>query len=81
MWMRDIYGWVLANTVKTVLAQPVSASLAKRNWSVYGLIKSKSRNRLGQRTSNKLVYEHEALHLKDMLQCASAATSKQSAAK
>lgn len=44
---------------------------AERNWSVYGKIKSDNRTRLGHHKSDKLVYCHEALHLKLKLQKAS----------
>ena len=56
---------------RRVLAQPVYASAAERNWSVYGKIKSKERNRMGHAVGDKLVYCHEALHLKKKLQTAS----------
>ena len=52
----------------SVLAQVVSASSAERNWSVYGQIKPKNRSRTGHDTSNKRVYAHEALHLREKLQ-------------
>lgn len=37
------------------------ASVAERNWSVYGEIKSSRRTRLHHETADKLVYAHEAL--------------------
>lgn len=41
---------------------------AKRNWSVYGRIKSGNRTRLRHHKADKLVYCHETLHLKLKLQ-------------
>ena len=61
----------IASVARRVLAQPVCASAAERNWSVYGQIKSASRNRMGHAVGDKLVYAHEALHLKQKLQKAS----------
>ncbi|KAL1523115.1 hypothetical protein AB1Y20_018072 [Prymnesium parvum] len=58
----------LASVARCVLNQPVSASAAERNWSVYGKIKSENRTRLRHHKSDKLVYCHEALHLKLKLQ-------------
>ena len=54
----------------SVLAQVVCASAAERNWSVYGQIKSinRSRIRMGHQVGDKLVYCHEALHLREKLQ-------------
>lgn len=43
----------------------------ERNWSIYGKIKAENRTRLGHPKSDKLVYCHEALHLKLKLQKAS----------
>lgn len=48
--------------------QVVCASGAERNWSVYGRIKSKERSALQHEKSDKLVYCHEALHLREKLQ-------------
>eukprot|EP00965_Chrysotila_dentata_P109698 3625159-Pleurochrysis_carterae.AAC.1 len=51
------YGKVLpklAKIAQIVIAQPVSASAAERNWSIYGHIKSKIRYRLGHETADKL---------------------------
>ena len=56
---------------RRVLAQPVCASAAERNWSVYGKIKTEQRSRLGHAVADKLVYAHEALHLREKLQSAS----------
>ena len=46
----------------------VCASAAERNWSVYGQIKNEKRHVLSHATGDKLVYCHEALHIKDTLQ-------------
>ena len=43
----------------------------ERNWSVYGQIKTTSRNRMSHAVGDKLVYVHEALHMKLKLQHAS----------
>ena len=53
-----------------MLAQPVCASAAERNWSVYGAIKTHARSGMGHGTADKLVYCHEALHMKQKLQVA-----------
>ena len=42
------------------------ASAAERNWSVYGQIKTTARARMGHAVGDKLVYCHEALHLKKL---------------
>ena len=59
-----------------MLDQVVSASAAERNWSLYDKIKTQDRNRLGHAKGDKLVYCHEALHLRKKLQkaCSSPAT-------
>ena len=54
-----------------VLAQPVCASAAERNWSVYGAIKTTARGTMGHAVADKRVYCHEAHHLKGKLQTAS----------
>ena len=67
----DLYGAHLPRlraVARRVLAQPVCASAAERNWSVYGQIKTRERGRMGHAVGDKLVYCHEALHLKDKLQ-------------
>ena len=51
-----------------MLDQVVSASAAERNWSLYDKIKTQDRNRLGHAKGDKLVYCHEALHLRKKLQ-------------
>ena len=51
-----------------------------RNWSVYGQIKTTARARMGHAVGDKLVFCHEALHLKNKLQKAGS-TSKQVAEK
>eukprot|EP00965_Chrysotila_dentata_P261328 6214217-Pleurochrysis_carterae.AAC.2 len=66
-----MYGKHLPNSCRIaqiVLSQPSSASAAERNWSIYGTIKLKIRNRLSHETSDKLVYANEALHLRQKLQ-------------
>ena len=52
-----------------MLDQVVSASAAERNWSLYDKIKTQ--DRLGHAKGDKLVYCHEALHLRKKLQTAS----------
>ena len=48
----------------SVLAQPVSASAAERNWPVYGRIMTPARSRTHHHArADKLVYCHEALHM------------------
>ena len=51
-----------------MLAQPVCASAAERNWSIYGAIKTKARSGMGHAVDDNLVYCHEALHMKNKLQ-------------
>ena len=41
------------------------------NWSVYGMIKTSARGRMGHAVADKLVYCHEALHMQSKLQTAS----------
>ena len=55
-----------------VLAQPVCASSAERNWSVYGMFNQDGRvlAHAPRDRANKRVYCHEALHLKEKLQSA-----------
>ncbi|KAL1510843.1 hypothetical protein AB1Y20_007125 [Prymnesium parvum] len=55
---------ILCSVACSVLAQPVCASAAERNWSIYGSIKSERRTRLKHITSDRLVFCHEALHLR-----------------
>ena len=62
---------LLSSVARRVLAQPVCASAAERNWSVYGQIKTRERSRMGHAVGDKLVYCHEAFHLKQKLQKAS----------
>ena len=53
----------------SVLAQPVSASAAERNWPVYGRIMTPARSRTHHHArADKLVYCHEALHMQAKLQ-------------
>ena len=67
----SIYMPYIASVARRVLAQPVCASAAERNWSVYGQIKTASRSRMSHAVGDKLVYAHEALHMKVKLQHAS----------
>jgi hypothetical protein len=60
----------LSSVARRVLAQPVCASAAERNWSVYGAIKTSARGRMGHAVADKLVYCHEALHMQSKLQMA-----------
>jgi hypothetical protein len=60
----------LAAVARRVLAQPVCASAAERNWSIYGAIKTAARGQMGHAVADKRVYCHEALHLKGKLQTA-----------
>ena len=60
-------GTPIASTSRSVLGQPVCASAVERNWSVYGQIKTTTRSRMGHTVSDKRVYCHEALHLKEKL--------------
>ena len=57
----------LTSVARCVLAQPICASAAERNWSVYSAIKTSARSRMGHTVADKLVYCHEALHLKATL--------------
>ena len=54
----------LSKVACTVLSQPVCASAAERNWSIYGSIKTDRRNRMRHSVSSRLVYCHEALQLR-----------------
>ena len=60
----------ISAVARRVLAQPVCASAAERNWSVYGAIKTTARGQMGHAVADKRVYCHEALHLKGKLQTA-----------
>ena len=62
---------LLSSVACKVLAQTVCASAAERNWSVYGAANTAARGRMGHAVGDKLVYCHEALHLKNKLQTAS----------
>ena len=59
---------ILSRVASNVLAQVVSASAAERNWSVYGQIKTINRPQMSHAVGDKLVYCHEALHLREKLQ-------------
>ena len=60
---------------KRVLAQTIAASVAERNWSVYGQIMDQGRCGLRHDRADKAVYCHEALHLQEKLQHAHSAPS------
>lgn len=60
----------LSFVAKSVLAQVVNSSAAERNWSIYGRVKSKNRATMGHSKSDKAVYCHEAIMLKNKLQVA-----------
>ena len=61
---------LLASVACLVLAQPVCASAAERNWSVYGKIKNDTTSRMSHEVADKRVYCHEALHITRKLQSA-----------
>lgn len=61
----------LSFVAKSVLAQVVNSSAAERNWSIYGRVKSGGRSQMGHSKSDKAVYCHEAIQLKNKLQAAS----------
>ena len=61
---------ILSSIASRVLAQPVCASAAERNWSIYGAIKTSARSTMGHAVADKRVYVHEALHLRGKLQTA-----------
>ena len=61
---------LIAAVARRVLTQPVCASAAERNWSVYGKIKNGTTICMGHAVADKRVYCHEALHLKQKLQSA-----------
>lgn len=50
-------------TARTLLALPASAASSERNWSVWGIVHSKLRNRLGVTRAGKLVYIYHNLRL------------------
>jgi hypothetical protein len=55
----------------SVLAQAVAASICERNWSIYGRIKADNRSALKHATADRLVYCHEALHMREKMKNAS----------
>ena len=59
---------LLSSVAVKVLAQNVSASAAERNWSVYGQIVTPARSCMQHKRADKLVYCHEALHMRSKLQ-------------
>lgn len=60
----------LCSVAKRVLAQPVCASAAERNWSVYGQIKAAGSSRRNHSNADKRVFCHETLRMKVKLQSA-----------
>ena len=50
------------------MAQAVAASVCERNWSIYGRIKADNRSNLKHATADRLVYCHEALHMRTKMQ-------------
>ena len=69
----DTYGKhlpLLSSVARRVLAQPVCASAAERNWSIYGAIKTSARGTMGHAVADKRVYCHEALHMQSKFQVA-----------
>lgn len=61
----------LSYVARSVLAQVVNSSAAERNWSIYGRIKASTRATMGHSKSDKAVYCHEAIQLKNRLHLAS----------
>ena len=55
-WWPRVGGEALPKIAKWVLALTCSASLCKRNWSMYSFMHNKSRNRLGTKKVEDLVY-------------------------
>ncbi|KAJ0569473.1 putative HAT dimerization domain, ribonuclease H-like superfamily [Helianthus annuus] len=53
----------LAEVAKKVLSQPISSSLAERNWSTYSYIHNVKRNRLNCDRADKLVFIHSNIRL------------------
>lgn len=60
---------LLQRIATSVLAQTGAASVAERNWSVYGRIRQQ-RPRLGNVVADKLVFAHESLSMQRKLQSA-----------
>mmetsp|Transcript_134 Transcript_134/g.316 ORF Transcript_134/g.316 Transcript_134/m.316 type:complete len:120 (+) Transcript_134:204-563(+) len=59
---------ILSSVARRVVAQVVSASCAERNWSVYGQIMTRDRAAMKHQTSDKLVFCHEVIHIRDKVQ-------------
>ena len=55
-WWSGVGGEALQKIAKRVLALTCSASLCERNWSMYSFVHNKSRNRLGTKKAEDLVY-------------------------
>ena len=58
---------LISAVARSVLGQPCCASAAERNWSVYGQIKTTARSNMSHAVSDKRVYCHEALHMREKL--------------
>ena len=55
-WWSRVGGEALPKIAKRVLALTCSASSCERNWSMYSFVHNKSRNRLGTKKEQDLVY-------------------------
>ena len=55
-WWPRVGGEALSKIAKWVLALMSSASLCERNWSMYSFVHNKSRNRLGTKKAQDVVY-------------------------
>jgi hAT family C-terminal dimerisation region len=56
-WKVEGYRWPrIANVALKVFSIPASTAASERNFSVYGFIHSKLRNKLDSKTVDKLVY-------------------------
>ena len=55
-WWSRVGGEALPKIAKRVLALTCSASSCERNWSMYSFVHNKSRNRLGTKKAEDLVY-------------------------
>ena len=55
-WWSRVDEEALSKIAKRVLALTCSASLCERNWRMYSFVYNKSRNRLGTKKAEDLVY-------------------------
>ena len=55
-WWSRVGGEALPKIAKRILALTCSASSCERNWSMYSFVHNKSRNRLGTKKAEDLVY-------------------------